>query len=74
MFVLAFALLVSSFTSDILGFVFSKIENQWLGKNVYYYFSFFSFEYGIKSATAVVVGIVIYYLIRKWNVAQRLSS
>jgi rod shape-determining protein MreD len=74
MLVLAFALLVSSFTFDFLGFVFSKIESQWIGRNVFYEFSFFSFEYGVKSAAAVAVGIVIYYLIRKWNVVHRLSS
>ena len=38
MLVLAFVLLVSSFAFDFLGFVFSKIENQWLGKNVFYGF------------------------------------
>jgi cell shape-determining protein MreD len=74
MFVLAFVLLFSSFAADFFGIVFSKIESQWIGRNVFYGVSFFSFEYGVKSVAAVATGIVIYYLIRKWNVAHRLSS
>jgi rod shape-determining protein MreD len=74
MLVLVSVLLVSSFTFDFLGIVFSKIEGQWIGKDLFYDFSFFSFEYGAKSAAVVASGIVIYYLFRKWNVTHRLSS
>jgi len=73
-FVLAFSLLASSFAFDFLGLAISKIESYWLGQNIFYSFSFFSFEYGAKSAAAIMAGIFIYYLFRKWNVAYKLSS
>lgn len=73
-FVLAFTLLSSSVTFDFLGVVFSKFESYWLDRNIFYNFSLFSFEYGAKSAAAIMMGVFVYYLFRKWNVAYKLSS
>jgi rod shape-determining protein MreD len=59
---------------DVLGFIFSKLENNWFGKNIFFNLDFFSPEYGLRIIGTGAAGFLAYFIMRKLNVPTWLST